>query len=500
MGVWHQFRAWLLPIWLIGALGLLVSCSKDTTKRKVLTGEESDENLEQVDLNPEPAAMEEVVEPKAEPEPEEGVDETSIVSFLGYHDFTKTRNPTEMLIREDKFRKQMQMLKDAEIPVISMADYLAWRRKEKDLPKHSVVITADDGWREVHTYMLPIMKEFGYPFTVYLYTNFLDAGGRSLSQEQVEEILAAGGSIGSHSITHRDLNWIQVGGQRLRYGRFDRMRTAYSKGLEELDKGATVVDVEGFRRSRAAVEAKLKELAQSLEAYDEWILGELKTSKEVLEEKFKVGVSTFAYPYGPYNNRIIELAKEVGYEALITVNGAKANFQSPLGEIPRFIIHGGDDRNWNLATSFRGAGGLDAQGDLLAPTETEDGGPKQTLVQVSPADGELIANRQPVIEFEFSKLEGVEPSSLEMRVGGFGKVPAVLDLANSTFSWKVPRKLRNATCSVQVSLLQAGKQRRVNWEFRIDKLVLYTPQYTEQFPRKEPEGTVPKAIPVGSSN
>jgi hypothetical protein len=99
--------------------------------------------------------------------------------------------------------------------------------------------------------------------------------------------------------------------------------------------------------------------------------------------------------------------------------------------------------------------------------------------------------------FDFSKLEGVEPSSLEMQVGGFGKVPASLDSERSVLSWKVPRKLRNENCPVQVSLRQAGKLRRVAWQFSLDKLVLYMPAYEERFPQQELPGAVPKAIPVG---
>ena len=87
-----------------------------------------------------------------------------------------------------------------------------------------------------------------------------------------------------------------------------------------------------------------------------------------------------------------------------------------------------------------------------------------------------------------------------MRVGGFGKVPALLDDEAKVLSWQVPRKLRNDTCAVQVTLRQAGKQRRVAWEFTIDMLALYTPVYDEKYPQAVPDDAVPKAIPVGRSN
>ena len=475
------------------------SCSKDAKKKDDLSNanEEAEEQLEAVDPNPEPAELAEEIEPEAEPDP--GVDETSLVSFLGYHDFTETRTPTEMRIRKDKFRKQMQMLKDANVEVISIDDYLAWRRGEINIPKRCVVITADDGWREVHSHALPILKEFGYPFTVYLYTNFLDAGGRTLSQEQVEEIMANGGTIGSHSINHRDMNQINLGTRSMSYGQFERTRTAYNKGLEALDAGAEqglkLVEVNGVKMSRPNIEKRLKEMAAALEVYDEKINAELLVSKETLERKFKTPVKTFAYPYGPYNDRIIKKAFEIGYEAMITVNGAKANFESALGEIPRFIVHGGDDRNWNMATNFGGSGGLDSEGDLLNPGEDDEGVPKEVLVRVTPANGELIGDRQPRIIFDFTKLEGVDTSTLKMQIGGFGTVPATLNAEKTTFSWQLTRKLRNETCSVQVSFQQNGKPRRVAWVFSIDKVELYTPNYRERY-EKDKEEPIRRAIPV----
>ena len=57
---------------------------------------------------------------------------SSIVSVLGYHDF-RERGGTPMMIAADKFRLQMQAIRDSKIPVISMQDLLAWKRGEKNM-------------------------------------------------------------------------------------------------------------------------------------------------------------------------------------------------------------------------------------------------------------------------------------------------------------------------------------------------------------------------------
>ena len=83
-----------------------------------------------------------------------------------------------------------------------MDDFLAWKRGEKNIPNPSFMITMDDGWRSVYTDAYPILKEFGFPFTLFLYTNYVASGSRSLTIEQLKEMLANGASLGCHSRSH----------------------------------------------------------------------------------------------------------------------------------------------------------------------------------------------------------------------------------------------------------------------------------------------------------
>ena len=122
------------------------------------------EDLEELDMSPEPMQL-----PEKPPKPI--IDKGSRVTFLGYHQIITKGNPGEMKIMATKFRSQMQSLKDAEIPVISLSDYLEWRAGSKEIPETSVIITIDDGYDDLVDVALPILKEFGYPFTFYLYTS-----------------------------------------------------------------------------------------------------------------------------------------------------------------------------------------------------------------------------------------------------------------------------------------------------------------------------------------
>ena len=404
-----------LPVLLLGIAILFTGCRKElSTPEKVELEENPEEVLEEV------AVEAPVVDLKVE-EAVPIINKSAKVSILGYHDFTDTGRVTQMRIREAKFRDQMKALKEAEIPVIPMADYLAWRAGEKNIPESCVVITADDGWREFHTFALPILKEHGFPFTMYIYTNFLDNGGRTLSHQQVVDMIEAGGEIGCHSVSHELMT---------KRGSFD-----------------------------------------SDEEYDEWLRNELEASKKILEEKFNVPIRTFAYPFGGYNQRVIELATEAGYEGAVTVNGAKAGYESPMFELPRYIVHGDNDLNWNSATSFSGGGPLAKFNNLLLEEKSAGETPVPPKIDLYPGPDAVIGERAPEIRADLSKLEGVIGDSVTMQVSGFGKVRAKWDPQSSVIRWKVPRPIRAHECTVVLRLKREGeaKQDEASWKFKIDR-------------------------------
>ena len=106
------------------------------------------------------------------------VDQTAQVLIFCYHRLVdKIRYPgTE--ITPAAFEAQMKELKDKGITVISMQDLLAWKRGEKNIPPRCAVVTFDDGWKSQYEVAWPIMKKYGYPFTLFIYTEGV-RGGRS---------------------------------------------------------------------------------------------------------------------------------------------------------------------------------------------------------------------------------------------------------------------------------------------------------------------------------
>ena len=132
----------------------------------------------------------------------QSLEDSTQVAVLGYHELNATRENTEMRIQTSKFRKQMEAIRALGLAVISMEDFLAWKKGEKEIPQRSILITFDDGWKSVYTDAYPILRELGMPFTVFLYKNYVDGGGKALTTPMIKEMMQNGCSIGCHSWSH----------------------------------------------------------------------------------------------------------------------------------------------------------------------------------------------------------------------------------------------------------------------------------------------------------
>ena len=366
--------------------------------------------------------------PTAPPEPSQPptlADDGARVAVLGYHDFSESEPETAMRIRTSKFRRQMEALRQLDITVISLDDFIAWKKGEREIPAKSALITMDDGWKSVYTDAFPILREFGYPFTLYLYKNYVDGGAKALTSDMIREMIAAGATIGSHSISH-----------------------PYP----------------------AAIKSRRKQGPEAFEAYLRKEMGE---SKRFLEQRFGINVTTYAYPGGFHTEEMQPLGCEFGYSHMFTVIPAKISRNMPNDTAPRYMILGNYDKIFEFATTFRNADGSGSQ-----PSGAIVGLIQSTPYPVSPEAGAIVNTRLPEISANLSTLENIDPATLVMKVSGFGEVPASFDQASKKFAWQVNRRLRHSTHRVSVSWKDNdGKptESPLSWSFQIDREAAYFP-------------------------
>src|SRR3990172_5629790 len=182
------------------------------------------------------------------------------IPVLMYHYVRDAVPPSEELsyhlsVRIEELDKQFSYLAQNGYQTLSLNDLYESLVNRTPLPPKSVVITFDDGYRDFYFNAFPIIKKYNlrvvsfYVVNYTTYPNYMD---------------------------------------------WPMLREIHSSGL---------VDVESHTLSHFLLTTLSKEEARK----------EIFESKRILEESLNKKINYFAYPYGDYNEDVVNLVSEAGY-------------------------------------------------------------------------------------------------------------------------------------------------------------------------------------------
>src|SRR5256885_4041124 len=103
------------------------------------------------------------------------------------------------------FTQQMRYLKAHGYRVISLDDLVEYTELSRQLPRRSVVLTFDDGYRSFLQYAYPVLKELGFTATLFVYTDYVGTGRNALGWDDLARLTAEGFQVEGHTKTHGDL-------------------------------------------------------------------------------------------------------------------------------------------------------------------------------------------------------------------------------------------------------------------------------------------------------
>ena len=165
-------------------------------------------------------------------------------------------------VKPEEFEKQLKWLKDNNWTSFTLSELASL----KEIPLKSVVITFDDGYEDNFINAFPILKKCNFKATIYLVPNQsinhweeknTSVLSNLLNNEQILQMQNTGLiEFGSHTLSHVNLSTIN----------------------------------------------------------DEQLLIELKKSKEEIEKITRKECEAFAYPYGKFDDKIIQAVEEIGYK------------------------------------------------------------------------------------------------------------------------------------------------------------------------------------------
>ncbi len=307
------------------------------------------------------------------------------------------------------FEKQMSEIKESGVPVISMQDFLAWRRGEKNIPPRSILITLDDGYVSEVEIGVPILKKYGFPATFFVYLEYINKGGKSVSWAQLAELRDQGFEIGSHTVSHLDL-----------------------------------------KRKPGKVTAD----------YDTWLKDELERSKRELEDKLGIRCATIAYPFGNHNEKVQAATVAAGYEAAFTTYGARLGHTTNAMTLGRYDVTAkmpGSQTAFDVAINFTGMAAPSG-----SPVMAQDAAVSMLTV---PEHNSTITDPEPELKANLASMGALDPGSVIMRLSGAGVVPASFDTATKNITYKVAKPLIPGSYTVIISAKSGGRPVEARWVF-----------------------------------
>ncbi|MGA3171573.1 MAG: polysaccharide deacetylase family protein [Chthoniobacteraceae bacterium] len=365
------------------------------------------------------------------------INKSAAVIVLLYHRFEEhPRKNDSLAVTPEEFDKEMGEIKDAGFTVIPMQAFLAWRMGDKNIPAKSCIITIDDGYLSGYDTAWPILKKYSYPFTMFVYINYINSGGKSISWDQLAEMRDAGVDIESHTYSH---SYLEHPG----YG----------------------VDA----TTRAKVEKDIQALGR-----EGWLHKEIFDSKKTLEQQLGIKVIAFAYPYGSGSNNphIRELVKEAGYDLAFNVYGRRNGYTFPsFDQIGRYAI-GGADAAKIFSDAMKMVGGGEGGVPYTEPAYAELAAASMVT---QPAEGSTISNTTPTIKANLATMGAIDPGSVKMRISGLGLVQATYDPVTRIVSYTVTTPLAKDTYYVFLDATLNGKQAETKWSFNVDPNASKTP-------------------------
>jgi len=142
---------------------------------------------------------------------------------LLYHHVGPLRPGTlpSLTVSPQTFERHVRWLARRGYTGVRPADWLRWRLEGKGLPDKPVLLTFDDGYADLADYAFPVLRRYGFGAGVYVVTGQLggtnawdEAKGfgtqRLMTVEQIRYWATQGIEFGAHSRTHADLTTLSA--------------------------------------------------------------------------------------------------------------------------------------------------------------------------------------------------------------------------------------------------------------------------------------------------
>jgi peptidoglycan/xylan/chitin deacetylase (PgdA/CDA1 family) len=207
--------------------------------------------------------------------------------ILQYH-HVSSDTPRSTSVSPEELEQHMAYLAEYH-QVVSLQTALSSIENKTPLPERAVVITFDDGYKNILENGHPILKKYGFEYTIFINPSQIDILNSQLSWDDVKKMSKEGVTFANHTLDH----------------------------LHLLD--------------RYPNEDKANWIAR--------IKRNITMAEEALSEQLGYSKKWIAYPFGEFDLDVKAMLKEMGYVGFGQHSGAVGQF-SDMQSLPRFPAAG----------------------------------------------------------------------------------------------------------------------------------------------------------------
>lgn len=221
--------------------------------------------------------------------PARAADPTLHVPILVYHRFGPAVTD-DMTVTTPVFEAQIQTLQARGYKVIPLRDLLvSLLDSQAAPPDRAVVLTVDDGHRTVYTDLFPLIRRHRIPVTLFIYPSAISNASYALTWEQLSEMKGSGlVDVQSHTFWHPNFN-------------VERRRL-------------------------------------TAPAYERFVQDQFVKSKAILEQRLGGKIDLLAWPFGIYDDQLMQWAREAGYVAAFSIDRRPVTRAGKSMALPRYLI------------------------------------------------------------------------------------------------------------------------------------------------------------------
>jgi peptidoglycan/xylan/chitin deacetylase (PgdA/CDA1 family) len=259
--------------------------------------------------------------------------------ILTYHKVSPDPHPFFAPTYPAVFEQQMQFLATF-YRVMPLAE-LVERSQRGDIPPRSVAVTFDDGYRDNYDFAFPILKKWRIPATIFVATGVIETG-ETLWHDRIFDAFR-------FATAEQARREPPAQRQRRLESALDRARRLYGEErrqwLDEVEEQLKPLSPEN-QASRMLNWSQIREMQSCGVDFGSHtvthpilsripsreMLTEIRESKQLLEERLRIPITSFAYPNGKandYNQDVQTALRESGYSCAVT---ARVGINAALGD------------------------------------------------------------------------------------------------------------------------------------------------------------------------